>query len=584
MPEVFDAYTQNLFHYFDPKNFTLQEQDDKVLIIYNEPQELTEKFKEARQELQDKSDIDLFAFRCYNDTNEQKAFTAEDIEALWSKVQSFNSYTNDNLYDTLHPKLNAMFGGILILLQNQSLWKETPGRKKWISKFVGNTIKNWKPERSEFSTLTIDYHWEQFCASCLPIMWKDDRQSSQIKRLLADFALKASYDTVKRLFGSTARDLKWSNEHFVQLQNLVIERAVRSSTELSTKKVHEKLITDFVQSKFPSSLGNWNNRRRPARNTPNRSVPAYAHYRPQQIYSDPGIDDKLIANAYSDFPLEVLRDDKADFDFTKTLWMYVAEHLAFKIGEPESDRLFNYDQNTFDTWALKRLASLVVELEEKDEPKRFWQPILSYGIAAKDFVEPFTRYFFFFNIEKKENYDRFFRQWDTMLEFAYTSNAWKRNDINSHEHDELWASIIGLSHQQINIWKTDLRDFITRANPELKKWTQKNIFNQKAISRILQLIRSVSGESFIKDGIVFVSVHLKFQEEIAKAPVPDGFVRLGFEHNDLLASTLSHLWEKQRQLIKTDPQLFAAFKALVTYLVSIQNLIGLDIQDRILEV
>jgi|GEM_PF-5138339 len=584
MPEVFDAYTQNLFHYFDPKNFTIQEQEDKLLLIYNEPQEITEKFKEARLELEENSDIDLFAFRCYNYIKDQKVFSTDEIEVIWSKVQSFDAYDDDNLYHALRPKLHAMFGGIVILLQNQSQLKEASSRKKWINDFVAKSVTNWHPERNEFSTLSIDYHWEQFCASCLPLLWKDDLLSVHIKSVIADFTLKASYDTVKKLFGALSKYFKWSDKDFVQLQNLVIERAVRPSTELSTKTVHNKLIDDFVRAKFPIALENWNSRRRPTQSIRDDSHLGYARYHRQHVRRDSGLDDKLIANAFSDFPFEIDRNDKASFEYTQMLWTYVAEHLAFKIGEPENNRLFNYELNTFDTWALKRLAHLVVELHEEDKLEKYWLPILAYGIAAKDFAEPFTRYFFFFNIEDKKRYDRFFRQWDAMLEFAYTSANWKRNEVNSREYDELWASIIGLSYNQIDIWKTDLQEFIKRGNPQLKKWSLKNVYNQNAIRRILQLIRSISGESFIKDGIIFVSGHLKFQEEIAKVPVPDGLVRIGFEHNDTLASTLRHLWENKRPLIKDDPQLFTAFKFLVTYLVSIQNPIGLDIQDRILEV
>jgi len=65
-------------------------------------------------------------------------------------------------------------------------------------------------------------------------------------------------------------------------------------------------------------------------------------------------------------------------------------------------------------------------------------------------------------------------------------------------------------------------------------------FNQHAIQRALLFIRTqIPGEAFIGDGILITSAHIGIQQEKENAPVPAGYVLIGFEHNDTLASTLS---------------------------------------------
>lgn len=584
LPEFLDAYTQNLFNYFNPKNFSIQEQGDKILLVYNEPTEITEQFEEVRKELNEQSDIDLFAFRCYNDIKNNKTFASEELEQLWSKIQSFSSHSDENLYHFMHPKLNSMFGGILILLQNQDNWMQnTPERSNWILEFVETTVLNWHPDYDEISMHSIDYHWPQFCSAALPILWSRNIQDQRIRNFVADFALKASHDTIKRLFGATSKYLKWSDKEFIQLQNLVIERATSSVNEGDEQTRHDELKKIFVESKLALRLKNWNNKLvKDDFNKEELELP-YPSYRKQYITNDPGIDDEMIAFAYSEFPLELPEGDEQEYKFAKTLWGLVADLLTFKIGEPTNDQRLGYHMNTFDDWALKRLAYLVVELKSEDKPEGFWTPILMYGVVVHEFIEPFMRHFFYFNLNRKEKYDRFFMQWDLMLEFAYNSPNWKYSRLNSHDYESVWASLIGLSNTQLEYWNGDFRDFITRAEPEFKQWAGKRVFSQHAIQRILLFIRKKSGEPFIKNGILFTSIHLKYQQELAKEPPPQGYVLVGFEHNDTLAATLAHIWEKNKSLVKNNTQLFEAFKSLVMHLVSIQNQIGLDLQERIIE-
>src|SRR5690606_29865977 len=99
-------------------------------------------------------------------------------------------------------------------------------------------------------------------------------------------------------------------------------------------------------------------------------------------------------------------------------------------------------------------------------------------------------------------------------------------------------------------WKdADCLTFFERLAPETIKWGQKRSYDQDVVYKILYILKTKPGETVLKDGIAIVTKHLNFIKISDKMGTPEGYVRVGFEYEDFLAGTASHLWEHCKEQI-----------------------------------
>ena len=103
------------------------------------------------------------------------------------------------------------------------------------------------------------------------------------------------------------------------------------------------------------------------------------------------------------------------------------------------------------------------------------------------------------------------------------------------------------------------------------------------MNKLARILKSSSAGLFLKVGVGLLDLCLKYQFFIDNREVPEGFKRVPFEYYDGIANTASFLWLNYKTEIVKEETTFLAFKEIVIHLVAVQNPLGLDLQDRLIE-
>lgn len=587
-----DAYVSNLLGQFDKKNYSVQKIDNGAFLVYNEPKEVTEQLVEARQNSEKDMRLSAFPFKCFQGLENNIQHSIEEIENIWEIVQEAILLEESDPYSHMAIKYQCIMGGFAVLINNKKVWIDThPEFLNRILTYTEGVIENSTINIRDLSMIDIGYSWNSFCVKFMPLLWQEKLDDKRIKRMIGLLVLRSSYNSIQSLFGSISKRMEWSNPRFINLQNLLLkwsigihkyQMTIRTKTPFDLNTYCNNILEEFIREKGQPQLIDW-----VSTDTDKTYKKTKAKYwdheydNEDNIHKRRGLDLELVHYAFSSLPDLDEKTHEKEYRYTLTFWKKMIHQIILQLGEikEDSNPIKSYPKDA-DIWIVKKLSSLILYVKESDSPDQYWKPIFEYGGLAHHWVERFALYFFLMNLDKKNKYDAFFEAWNKMLEFANTSNRWK---VKRHhaEYGDMWYSLIGLSNSLLNVWDDDYVEFMTRANKPITTWIAARFNDQRVIERLLYLLRKKSGEIFIRDGLILINTHLQWQKKLKQVGAPNGYVLVEFEHNDSLARTASFLWEKHKESIRAESKMFEAFKDIVIYLVSIQNTIGLEIQDKI---
>jgi hypothetical protein len=148
--------------------------------------------------------------------------------------------------------------------------------------------------------------------------------------------------------------------------------------------------------------------------------------------------------------------------------------------------------------------------------------------------------------------------------------------------EDFRSSILGLDPRTVSIWQQDYSAFVNEASPLYTNWFNKNRYNPHTISSLMSFMVSNSGISFLQEGLQHLNAFFLAALQHRNEKPPDGKVYVGNKDlDDKLATTLSFLWEQKRGLIKDSHEMFSAYRELLQYLAAIENIIGIELQQKL---
>jgi hypothetical protein len=612
-------YLTRLVTFFNIENYESKNNGKQTFFEYKEPKAITAEFEQARAEIQVGHDLHLFPFKCLQDIEKGVKYDLEQSEALWKSIQEIADTNDDDSYESFGGKHKSVLGGCAVLIYNKESWiSEHPEVIGWIIEYIEQVLDGYQTDSYGRAQADIGDSWTAFTARILGILWTGKPKDKPLRKLIAQLILKSPYDTANVLFTVISKKLSWSDANFVQVQNFLILFSIGSDRNYSLNsprylhfnqqeeqtlvrrflkftglarfikqeskgfhldKYTDKILKDFISNKTPSELVIWSKLRLIIPKT-------RQHWRYNDndaTGNEPGLDKKMLQHAFVSIPsLDGLII--ADRKHLLIFWEQVLEQITFELGEiNEQSRQHDSYPHAFDIWAMEKIARVVLDIEYEDEftPESFWQQIFAYGYIANEWIDRFLLYYFLNGAEKKVSADRFFSELSKMIAFANEYTTW---DTKRHYRgNEVWESLVGVSGSVLPWWKDeDCVAFFERLAPETIKWGQKHSYDQEVVYKILHILKTKPGKTVLKDGIAIVTKHLNFIKISDKMGTPEGYVRVGFGHEDFLAGTASHLWEYCKEQIKNDVELLNGFKEIVTFLVARQNLIGIELQERII--
>ncbi|SCY13939.1 hypothetical protein SAMN02927916_1238 [Flavobacterium anhuiense] len=591
-------YLKRLISFFDFSNYFKQETESGHSWAYKEPEALSRQLESARSDAELGLDLFAYPFQCLEAIKNGRKLDLAECEGLWQSVLSIDETEEEYLYISYGGRHQCVLAGCAFLFENKEIWiAHYPEIKEWTITFIEKALKNYQPLPNSFYQTDMEDSWSSFASRILASVWSEDLNNKQVRTLIAELVLKCPFDNLSILFNETAKYVSWSESDFVQLQNLVVLVALGRDKDYSAKlpnygierpaieqkpfdfnKIAEEIIQDFICSRIESKLIDWSQLRE-IKSKNNGSW----DFNDQNFEKRPGINKVMLHHAFVVAPdLEGLSQE--DRRHLCQLWRQMLEQMLFERGQIQENFSHRSEYpDEFDIWILGRISRIVLDIEEGDNliGEELWKPFFEYGPQMAEWIVVFIENYFIKNIEREDKKNVFYKCWISMIEFAESCETWKRDRYYSGK--DINQALLSINETMINWWNNDKYAFFyDKAILEVIKWGQKNRFDQDVVYRILLLLKTTPGLNFIKEGLDIVNRYLALSRIGDKIGPPKEYVKREFKYEHSLAGTASFLWENCSSQIKADNEVLKGFKEIVTYLVSRQNPIGLELQERIL--
>jgi hypothetical protein len=587
-----DPYLDNMIGQFNIENYVTVQHEDNYTLEYREPQKITEKLQHVRKDDTSGGSMEGFAFKISQDLEQQKKYTLHEIDSIWQKIQSMNTSLKGEQAKFLNDPIANVFAAVAVIILNWcQLETSRPDYIDWAINQLDDATALEKYNDRHMDSIPLNQSAEIFQALTIPVLYKNLPNVARIRKITANFTLKASYPLISKLFESLGRIFQWNAPSFIRIQNLYIERchlihnlnaSVWDRSNIDYDTLFNPSLVEFVGNIKDQPALNLSTYRKQL-NSFEEAPKKRKHGIYYSKYNDPGLDIHAFYHAFSKMPAV---SETATTEVDKVVLSHyhmLVDLITYMWGDINDERLpLDEDLYEFDKWLAFRFAKLLTTQINIEEARSIWQPLMAYGNFNHRWLEEFTFQMLYANKDTSQP-QTLGLHWNDMIDFAFTVKTWG-SDRRFDNEASLWESLLGISNIGLEIWSVGYVSIITTISTQLIKWFTKQVHNSSQIKRLCKLLKAPCVDIFLNSGVLIVNVHLKFQISLNEAEVPTGFVRAPFKYDDEVASMCSNLWERRRIELTHDAGLFEAFKEIVVYLVARQNITGLELQDRLLSI
>jgi len=582
----------NIIAQLNADNYLPYNDEQYVGLIYKEPEDLSVKLSEVRSETSDDSDNFLFSFKKEQELKEDVSYVLADMEGIWEKVQSFYALPEGDLFYHLNQRLANIFSGIAVLVVNEGLWKtQHPEYMPWIRKILEEVISKLRFSMRNIGKFSTSGGWHKFGSIILSRLYRENYEDKLFRRLIARFVLHSTNHENEEFYVELLNCVPINDRRYIQLLNLYVARsAIINGQDQSpwNNEVDWETVFSTAQISFETNkmspdrvdLASY----RPKHNIGTEKRPARVHWNKKDLaqFTNCGLDLSSLHQAFQ-FPQWASITDAEEREYVIFCYKSLIEALTFTWGEvSETASVLDIELRSFDHWMISRLSHLL-PLLEADVAEELWKPILTYGNLAGKWIVHFFNQLLANNYSTPENYAALGKLWNKMIDFANQAETWKFRKEFFREYSNLWETLMGFSDTGLSIWETGHSDLLVTVKDRLIEWLLPRYTDGAKMSKLARILKSSSAGLFLKVGVGLLDLCLKYQFFIDNREAPEGFKRVPFEYYDSIANTASFLWVNYKTDIVKEETTFLAFKEIVIHLVAVQNPIGLDLQDRLIE-
>jgi hypothetical protein len=238
--------------------------------------------------------------------------------------------------------------------------------------------------------------------------------------------------------------------------------------------------------------------------------------------------------------------------------------------EDEIEEGFPYE---YDEWVFERVAPLIVELDESENPRQFWEPLLGLGVHAPHYVEWFLVDWFHANLSPQETPSAFLTSWREMVEFALASPTWKASGGETWKHvDDLWQHLMGIDYHVRAPWRQDHARTVGEMADLYRRWADEHLARGHSAAQFMRFLQGqaavllrIPALDWIRDAYDAVGDHFWYYDEWRT----EG------------ARFLNVCWEQNRGAMRGDAAAFDAFRVLLKALAAKQEPLALELLDRV---
>lgn len=559
----FDIFLFQLIPQFQIENYVNYEENGKPFIKYVEPKEISQTLEEGRKTSLANMQESQISLKMEMMIDENLPFELAGAEYLWKKIQTWAAGINEehmNEYYYFNTPLVNAISSITVLLHHKNIWIEQhPEYLAWIKDFFDRLIDMQAQRKDLLNSFGSILDWSAKLAPLVVNLWHRTPQEKVLRKIIAGIIILFGEETVKAFFESANKYFELNDPVYIQSQNLFL---LYSNEENKTYKlrnfepellrpIREKYILDFRDNKISSSKLQW----------------------PENINQRKAI---LLLKLLPEFRTISKTGQK---DYVYFLLQQVLDQTMLNLKKYDDDNRYIEE---FDRYVLIKIAECLPYLEEKDKPDVMWLCILQFGYLAEKAMEIFCDSFFKIHLKNEDNYNAFIPLFKKMVNYVYTSSTWETKKAVTR-HGDFRDCVIGFSSSIIHIWDEDHSLFLKETFEFYAVWIRRNRYNPHTISRLLKFMLTKSGEVLLKESFSATKTFFSHALEKSRQEPPPGRVYIGHKDlDDRLASTLSFLWENKKEVIAGDTELLSDYRELIQYLVSMENIVGIEIHQRLL--
>jgi len=561
-----DIFLLQMIPQFKKENYREKVVEGRGYFEFIEPEVVSERLKKGRemsltriQESQVSDKMDMMI-------DQNLPFDLAGAEYLWQKIQKWATQIEtehiQNDYVLGSPLTNTL-SSISLLIHSEDVWiNEHPEYLEWIKSFIGNLIDQRLKNTEDFERYGTPYDWNIKLASILPGLWKKNVADKTCRKAIAGIVTLFNDSTSSAFFSAAGKLFQWNDSDFLKIQNMFLsyyneKRQTFSNTYPQieqTRPIQEKYILAFTENNISGEFMEW---------------PESMDFHKATV----------LLNCLPDFK------DIKDTD-QRNYMLFLLRQSLTKMEARLTATLENLKENDhpddFDRAVLIRIAECLPHLTEEEKPESFWMDILKYGYLANDWINVFFNGFFRIHLQDASNYPKIVVLLNKMFLFTSKWFSWEAKKSFKRSGD-FRNSLLGLDPRTVNIWKKDYSAFIEEAMPLYQQWFIRNRYNPHTIESLMNFMITDSGIALLPEGLQHLKTFFFMALEKKNEKPPEGKIYVGHKDlDDKLASTLSYLWEQRRDLIKSNTEMFSCYREILQYLIAIENVIGIELQQRLL--
>lgn len=607
---------------FDPINYKASKAEDgKVGLEW--PEQLREETDAKLHKSQVCLEVLGFPMTCRRILDDEQVLTNGELSNFWNKVLWIaNIDINQDKDLSTRQVANAIYGGIAVLIAKHKNWlEEDKERTKWcIDKLI--SILNSPPPRDPFeipqSVMTI--RWDCFVAEAAVAILADSQSNEFARQLVATCVTSYYYKTTSVTMRAAYHLRQKLGDDFLRMQNLAILWATLRNlryrgevlkADLNQLSIwYDRLIKAFIRKAIPAktlpwgriesfachSLERMENRYRkswwestateldeepkakPSNNTEEKATPSVPTVRRRHSIRYPGLDIHVLQSAFSWLPSLSEAQDDSERKAWINNWHELLSVTFRMVGsqEGEEDEELSGMPYDYDHWVFKNIAQLIPQMNPKESPERFWQPILDLDSSAHYWIEDFLHDWTIYGPDAAKNLDEFVMNWRSMIKHCLNSPKWNARNNSTFHLDTMYIALMGIDLGSERVGREDFAEPLRSMLDLFKRWADDWLRQWNVLIHFARFLTKPSARDIICLAVQWIRVAV------------DNFTEYdwhGFHHEELeslLADILRICWMQHRQTIRCNPDLQEAFLGLLTILTSRLCPSAMELHDEVL--
>jgi hypothetical protein len=591
---VSPVYLENLVAWFDISNWRKEESPEgEELWKFEMPLHIAKKREAGSKELKERQLLIHLPIQFRQILDSGKPLPSEGIEQLWDILQRVTKFAlpvdDDPDADVLKVE-NVICGGVAVLLQLHRDWlKQYPGKEKWCIEQLVNIIHN-PPKNKEYdSEVSIaNWHWGRFCAHAIPILWAEQPDSFLLRECVVILAASPHYETVNILFKSASRYRATLGDNFKQLQHFLLRWAdarwkhsrdrYKEKPSFNVKAWLRREVDAFAKGAISSEIPTWRTMSKKEHEKSHHTIfrgPKGRILKKRRYKQSPDLNFWLIKVAHDWIPPLDQAISEAERAEWIAFWKEALGWTLRMLGESmEEDEEISGTPTEWDRWVFERIASLITQLKATENPEEFWKPILDLGSPGHYWIDDFLTQWFLNGLRSDPAPATFITQWQAMLDFAFNSPKWNAGTgKRGFYFEEIWWCLMGFNWISVNMWVASHKPLVRQMRDAYERWANEHLINSRTAIRFIEFLRQPAAQEILFDSLIWLD------EATRKANKYFWHDRDNLQ--DRLASLLDMCWHSYQQELRQHENSFRAFKNLLKKLVDFQNLLALEIQQRL---